>query len=70
MPSIRMILTPMNSERGNSGSVCCSAPSINDVTHDRGRGVVQNVTIVPIGCVIGTVTRGRDSKNRKFSDVI
>ena len=44
-------------------------PSIKDVTHKRGEGVVQNVTIVLIGCVNGTVTRG--SKNVKyFRDVI
>ena len=40
-------------------------PSINDVTHWRGEGVVQNVTIVLIGCLNLTVTRGKGSKNVK-----
>ena len=38
-------------------------PSINDVTHKWGRGVVQNVTIVLMGCLYLTVTRGKGSKN-------
>ena len=36
-----------------------------------GRGVVQNVTIVLIGCVNGTVTRGEGvQKSENFADVI
>ena len=33
-------------------------PSINDVTHERGEGVVQNVIEALIGCVNGTVISG------------
>ena len=38
----------------------------------RGRGVGQNVTIVLIGYVNGTVTRGREGvqKSENFADVI
>ena len=36
----------------------------------RGRGVGQNVTIVLIGYVNGTVTRGGGKKSENFADVI
>ena len=35
---------------------------MNDVALGREEGVAKNVTIVLIGCVTGTVTRGRGSK--------
>ena len=44
-------------------------PFINDVTHERG-GVFQNMTIVLVGCVNGTATRGRGSKNLKDCCVV
>ena len=45
-------------------TVAAKGISINDVTHERGeRGVVQNVTIVLIGCVTCTVTWGEGVHN-------
>ena len=45
---------------------------LNDVrTEGGGRGVGQNVTVVLIGCVNGTVTRGEGvQKSENFADVI
>ena len=48
------------------GKLAMLGPSINDVMHLRGEGVGQNVTIVLIGCMNGTVTGGGGPKREKF----
>ena len=50
---------------GDMGPAVAEGPSINDITHWRG---VQNVSIVLIGCVIGTVTKGEEvQKSQRFT---